>query len=117
MRPSEPAPLSLVRPGVRHLDRSSAADERRGGSDDRIASFVELARMLLAVSSLSAHRAALVRRDLRLLQQEERRDGARPAVSEALMATVVDELADGVSSFSLRSLVNRTRLPAEPEPA
>jgi hypothetical protein len=71
--------------------------------------FVELVRLLLPVSSLSAHQCALIRQDVRSLQAEARRDLPRPAVIEALMASVVDDLAEGVSALGERTL--RARLP------
>ncbi|SDD63172.1 hypothetical protein SAMN05421872_109235 [Nocardioides lianchengensis] len=118
MNPRDPIPLSLVRPRPRSVVSSRDFVRAHDRDEDQVGSFVDLVRLLLPVSSLSAQRAALVRQDLRLLQQEARREPAgRPAVCQALMAALVEELADGVSSFSLRSLQARAQPVVEPEPA
>lgn len=119
MLPVDPTAPVVLRPRFRLVDPSGASVAARDpqGPVERVESFVELARLVLGVSSLSAQRSALVRGDLRSLLRETRRDEVRAAVCQALMASVVEVLADGVSTFSLRALQSRARLAPTPEPA
>lgn len=77
-----PRHLELVRPTP---DQSSSAHQ--------VASFVELAGLLLPTSGLSTDREELVRQDLRTLRAELRRPQPREAVCQAIVASVVEELA------------------------
>lgn len=77
-----PRHLELVRPAP---DPSSSALP--------VASFVELARLLLPTSGLARDREELVRQDLRTLRAELRRPQPREAVCRAIVASVLEELS------------------------
>ena len=76
----------------------------------QIDSFVEMVKVVLPTSSLSASDVALVRQDLRTLSHEARRCAPRMAIHEAVTASVVDLLDGHVSDLSFRGV--RARRPS-----
>lgn len=78
-------------PRPRHL-RLVRAEPDPSGTAHQVASFVELARLLLPTSGLPTEREELVRQDLRTLRAELLRDRPRESVCQAIVASVVEEL-------------------------